>query len=76
MISYKVLVRIGPHEFEKDFLDEETALTCFDEIAIRQDGEVVDGQLTMKAHALVDEVEIRRYNLVPDPGRIGDPNRH
>ncbi len=76
MIYYKIIIRIGIHEFEKDFLDETAAIACFDDLAINQDGEVVDGQLTMKADALVDTVEIRRYNDALTPrGAIGDPRR-
>ena len=72
MIYYKILIRIGPHEFQKDFVDEHAALACFDDIAADTSGEVVDGQLVMKANALIDTVEIRHMN---DTGTIGDPRR-
>ncbi len=75
MIYYRVLVRIGPHEFQKDFLDEAAAISCFDDIAINQDGEIVDGELVMKANAIVDTIVIRRLNDNPAAGKIGDPNR-
>ena len=71
MISYAVLVRIGPYEFAKGFMSEREAIACFDAIAASQDGVAENGTLTMPANALVDKVTLRRYNDRID--RVTDP---
>lgn len=75
MITYVVLVRIGPHEFVTRFNDEATAIKAFDDLAAVKDAEITDGYLSVKADAFVDSVEIRRYNDQAPRGKIGDPNR-
>jgi hypothetical protein len=62
VISYAVIVRIGPYEFVKPFMDEQSALDCFDSIAVNPDGEITNGTMTMCSDALVDVVTVRRYN--------------
>lgn len=71
MISYAVLVNIGPYQFAKGFQLEREAIACFDAIAASQDGVVENGTLTMPANAIVDNVTLRRYNDNID--RITDP---
>lgn len=86
MISYAVLIRVGPYEFVKPFATEQEAVQCFDSLAERQDWVVDEGTLSVPANALVDTVTIRRYddnidrlsdplNPVIKEGRIGDPTR-
>jgi len=62
MITYGVIIKIGPYEFVKPFMDEQAALDCFDSIAENQNGEITRGSLTVSSNALVDIVTIRRYN--------------
>lgn len=71
MISYAVLVRIGPYQFAKGFQTEHEAITCFDAIAASQDGVAENGTLTMPANAIVDNVTLRRYRDNID--RVTDP---
>jgi hypothetical protein len=70
--KYRITVRIGDHEFYKDFDYENPALTCFDSIASTKDEEVVGDTLTQPSEAKVESVTIRRYEV---PVRIGDPTR-
>lgn len=86
MISYAVLVRIGPYEFVKPFPTEQAAVDCFDSIAADPNIAADNGTVTVPANALVDHVTIRRYNdsidRLSDPAnptvvepQIGNPNR-
>lgn len=76
MISYVVLVKVGPYEFGKRFDKEQEALTCFDSITSDPNGEIVNGHLIMPSNALVDRVEIQIHNDQDIPkGPIGTPNR-
>jgi hypothetical protein len=75
MITYAVIVRIGPHEFVTHYNDEASALKAFDDLAAVKDAEVTEGFLSVKADAFVDTVEIRRYNDEAPRGKIGDPTR-
>lgn len=86
MISYAVLIRIGPYEFVKSFPNELAAVECFDSIAENPKIEAEGGTITVPANALVDTVTIRRYDdnidRLSDPAnptiiesQIGNPNR-
>jgi hypothetical protein len=71
MISYAVLVKIGPYEFAKGFQTEIEAIRCFDALSASQDGVAQNGTLTMPSGAVVDNVTLRRYKDNID--RISDP---
>lgn len=86
MISFAVLVRIGPYEFVKPFETERDAIQCFDTLAVDRSGQIEEGTLTVPGNALIDTVTIRRYNdnidRLTDPAnptigesRVGDPTR-
>jgi hypothetical protein len=70
---FRVIVRVGGHQFHTNFENEKAALNCFNEISAAADDLAIEGDsLTLPARAAISDVTIQRSAVRV---RLGDPSR-